>query len=910
MTDQVFDLFNLNLRGNIALIIIKTRLTKVIQGENMYINSKIAKAVRIAMMFGAGAAVTVSTQAFSAEEAQADKNKDVERIEVTGSRIKRTDLEGASPVTVISTANMKIEGNLTVADALRGSTFNSFGSFSERSGSSAQSQATLNLRGAGSNRTLVLLDGKRMPGSPTLGGQSANLNAIPMAAVERVEILTDGASSTYGSDAIAGVVNIILKKNYEGLEFNIGTGHRDRDKGQTSNEFSILGGMSSDKGNITFAFDHQSREGISDGARDYTKAKMTDVNGDGIIQAYSETDGWSIYGATVAPPDFSEAQASPECDNLISQYGNDVFSKVAADDDWGPGSTYCMYAYANVSYNRASIDRNTVFVDANYEVADGVEWFGRAMFVQNNSFGRYAPPAAAWKNMKADNPNNLYGVDGAYGFFRWVGVGTRDGNISDYNQDYLTGLRGDLSWHNASWEVYYHRNAADNKSVGEYYLSYAGLAYNQANDIDLGSAEGIANLKSTTLQQSTATMDQVYGGIGFDFGELSGGSIAHYFGMEYFSNTYGDIYDGQSEAGLIGGSAGNSAQGDRNVKAVFYESALPVTDEVELNFAARYDEYSDAGHKLSPKISARWQVTESLVLRTSYSEAFRAPGLDDLNAATTFSAESAVDYKTGKTTSKQYDTYIRSNKNLTPETSKYLNFGLAWDINNNIGVKVDYFNLDINNVIQQKSLQTLLSDEQAGNITALSPDADTSSEVFYLKRTDAGVLVEAGTGYFNGIGFKIRGIDTTLSLNYETDFGDIRYNLTNSFVLEYTSEFGGELRDQAGWSGTPDQKSVSTLSWTMGDHSVAWNMKYTSSTSEDETVNSDTGNVDISGKLDSWIIHNLTYTYDAGSYGAITFTINNLTDEDPVLNKAGQFSNADLYDNFGRDYRLNYRISF
>ncbi|KPV96368.1 hypothetical protein [Pseudoalteromonas sp. P1-8] len=92
---------------------------------------------------------------------------------------------------------------------------------------------------------------------------------------------------------------------------------------------------------------------------------------------------------------------------------------------------------------------------------NNVEWFGQTMFVQNSSFGRYAPPAAAWESMSADNPHNPYGVDDAYGLFRWVGIGTRDGNVDDYNIDLTTGLRGDLDWNNASWEVYYHRNKAD-----------------------------------------------------------------------------------------------------------------------------------------------------------------------------------------------------------------------------------------------------------------------------------------------------------------------------------------------------------------------------------------------------------------------------------------------------------------
>ena len=876
----------------------------------MYNNSKVAKAIRLAMMFGAAATASVSTSAFSAEEAQA-ADEEIEKIEVTGSRIKRSDLEGASPVTVITTEDMKIEGNFTVADALRGSSFNSFGSFSERSGSSAQSQATINLRGAGSKRTLVLLDGKRLPGSPTLGGQSANLNAIPMAAVERIEILTDGASSTYGSDAIAGVVNIILKKNYEGLEFNIGAGHRDRDEGTTSSEFSVIGGYSTDKGNVTFAFDHQKREGISDGARDFTKAKMTDFNGDGEIQAYEETDGWSIYGATVATPDWVDAQASPECDNLIAEYGSDTFAKVAADNDWGnPGSTYCMFAYANVSYNKASIDRNTVFVDANYEVADGVEWFGRAMFVQNSSFGRYAPPAARWDDFGADNEHNPFGVDGTKGFFRWVGIGNRDGNVDDYNQDYLTGLRGDLDWNNATWEVYYHRNTADNKSIGQYYLSYGGVAYNEANGISLGSEEGIANMKITTLQESESTFDQLFAGIGFDMGTLGGGDVAHYFGAEYQEITYADTYDGQSEAGRVGGSAGNSSSGARDITALFYEAVLPVTDDVEVNVALRYDDYSDFGDNLAPKVAVRWQALDNVVVRASYSEAFRAPGLDELNAVDSFSAEDAQDFAAGDTTEKQYDTWYKSNPNLGPETSEYANLGLSWDVTDSVGITVDYFNLSIDNVIQTKSVQALFSDEAAGKLTSIADGTDTSDLTFYLMRTagPGSKLIQAGTGFFNGIGFDIEGVDVAFNASLESEFGDFSFNMTNSFTLTYDSEQGGKIVDSAGWSGQPDYKAVATLGWAMGDHALAWNSNYTSSTSETEQQID--GVWVTEGTLDSWLIHNLTYTYFAGDYGKIRLTVNNLLDEDPVLTSTGAYDDADLYNNFGRDYRISYTISF
>ncbi|MDN3653185.1 TonB-dependent receptor [Thalassotalea ponticola] len=877
----------------------------------MYSNNKLAKAVRLALVFGASATAGISANAFAAEEATAEE--DVERIEVTGSRIKRTDLEGASPVTVMTAEDIKVEGNFTVADALRGSSFNSFGSFSERSGSSAQSQATINLRGAGSARTLVLLDGKRLPGSPTLGGQSANLNAIPMAAVERIEILTNGASSTYGSDAMAGVVNIILKKNYEGLEFTVGAGQRDQDEGTTSNEFSIIGGYSNDKGNVTFSFDHQRRQGISDGARPYTAAKTNDLNGDGVIDIYTgEADGWSWYGASVFAPDFSEVQASPLCDDLIAEYGSDVFMKMNAKPGTGYDGEVCAFAYANVSYNTASVDRNTLFVDANYELTDGIEWFGRAMFVQNESFGRYAPPAAPWANISADNPHNPYGVDGAYGLFRWVGIGNRDGIVDDYNQDYLTGLTGELDWNNASWEVYYHRNIADNKSVGRFYLSYGGLAYNEKNDIPLGSEVGTANMKSTTLQDSSSTFDQYFAGIGFDLFALPGGDIAHYFGTEYMEQTYSDLYDGQSEAGLIGGSAGNSAAGERDIKAFFYEAQMPIIDSVELNIAARYDDYSDFGDNVAPMAAVRWEPLDGLVVRASYSESFRAPGLDELNAATTFSAEAATDFRQCEQQGtspedcpeRQFDTYYKSNPNLGAEESEYTNIGVAWDITDDIGVKVDYFDLSITNAIQTKTVQGLLTDEDQGDLVALEQGADTTNETFYLIRSPGGGLLEAGTGYYNSEGsLNIEGVDVTLSGAFETAFGDFRLNMINSFVLDWGDEF-----NYAGTDGAPDHKAVATVGWSMDAFSFAWTTNYTASTSESSRVVDN--KLEESGKLDSWILHHVTASYDAGSYGTITFQVNNLTDEDPVLNSLGQWTDQNLYNNFGRDYRVSYNIKF
>jgi iron complex outermembrane receptor protein len=596
------------------------------------------------------------------------------------------------------------------------------------------------------------------------------------------------------------------------------------------------------------------------------------------------------------------------CDDLEAEYGSNVFQTIKADNVFKPGSTYCGYAYANVSYNKASVDRNTVYVDANYEIAEDIEWFGRVMVTQNNSFGRYAPPAAAWSNMSADNPNNPFGEDGATGYMRWVGIGTRDGTVDDYNQDYLTGLRGTISALNdAEWEFYYHHNIADNKSIGEYYLSYSGLAYNQANDIDLGSEAGINNMRSTTLTQGSAIFDQYSAGLGFDAFELPGGAVAHYVGMEYFDQQYSEVYDAQSEAGLIGGSAGNSAAGDRQVWAMFYEAVLPLTDEIELNLAARYDDYSDFGDNIAPKASIRWQALENVVVRASYSEAFRAPSLDQLYAATTFSADDGTDYAFCESNGisdvncleAQYDTFITANDDLGPETSEYINIGVAWDITDDFGVKVDYFNLNIDDVISRRSITNVMEGVASGSLA--------ETDTFYVLRAPgtAGALgqaYEVGTGYGNSDKLEITGIDVALNAKFETSVGDFGINWNNSFVLDYIEEVegGGEGVDTSGWSGQPELKSVLTTTYRVSDHSLSWNMNYTDSTYEDKET----------GKLDSWLIHNLSYVYDAGDFGLILLGINNLTDEDPVLTSSGDYSNPELYNNYGREYRASYTLKF
>ena len=226
-------------------------------------------AVRAALIGTIGVSSVAPAPVPAQEDADSEDVAIQEKVVVTGSRIKRIDYEGPQPVTVFDRADIEKAGDLTVSDFVRSLTFNSFGSRQPTSGNDSQSQSYVSLRGLGPERTLVLLDGRRVAGSPQSAGQAQNLSVIPLAAVERIEVLTDGASAVYGTDAIAGVVNIVLREDYDGVHLEA-TVSRPTQAGGDEEAYAIVGGVSSAKGNLTFAFENEQRDIVLNRDRDFT----------------------------------------------------------------------------------------------------------------------------------------------------------------------------------------------------------------------------------------------------------------------------------------------------------------------------------------------------------------------------------------------------------------------------------------------------------------------------------------------------------------------------------------------------------------------------------------------------------------------------------------------------------------
>ncbi|KZN59535.1 hypothetical protein N473_25720 [Pseudoalteromonas luteoviolacea CPMOR-1] len=880
------------------------------------LNTKVTKAVRIALAFGAASSAAFATNAVAAEGAEK-----VERIEVTGSRIKRVDMEGASPVEVISTAEFESQGRVSVAEALQSVTSNSFGSITPSSGSSAQSQNTVSLLGAGAGRTLVLVDGKRLGGSPSLNGGGANLSSIPMAAVERIEILKDGASAIYGSDAIAGVINVILKKDFEGATFDIQVG-RPEAKGGDTKQMSLSFGVSSDKGNITFVYDHQQRGEIFDRDRPYTSATMEDTNGDGKISIYDETTGISYFGATVKGPD--GYLASPKCNDLKETVPGfvGVLDQGSSLGGIGKGEV-CGYAFADVSANSASTKRDSIMTSVTYELTDDIELYARGMFSRNDSFGRYAPPAASWRGMAADNEHNPTD-EVVNGQFRWYQLGNRDGEVTDYQQDYLLGLKG-MFGDSAEWEVSYHKAKLDYRTAGRYYLSYSGLAYNQQNGIDMGSEEGIDNMRATTYTENQSELDHFFAGLGFEFGELPGGMIGHYFGGEYFEEVLQSKYDAQSEAKLIGGSAGSSGLGERDVTAVFYEMQMPVFDNLIVSAAYRYDDYSDFGSVGNPSIKVEYRPIDDLLIRGSYSEGFRAPTLKELNATDSEGAPQATDYvlcaQQGTTASeckqRGFEELRQGNPDLGPEESTYVNLGFVYSGFEDVSFKVDYFELEIENVVSLITVQDLIYIENAGKlgeITTKFPQVDIQRDA------NGAVDGKVKTLYANGSSMSRKGFDIDLSYKLDTSFGEFKFRNVTTLLTEVGEDvyFSGPTGNEKGAPEQPEWRSQFTVNYTLDNVAINWTTDIIADTYETAYVKAESRDGELvpvkayEDNIPTFVTHNLNMKYFTENYGTFTLGARNLFDKEVNYDDNGNYIDYSIYHtaHIGREIFAGYSISF
>lgn len=879
-------------------------------------------------------------------------SKTLDRIEVTGSRIKRAEVEGALPVTVINREQLETSGDVSVADYLRNTTFNSFGSFQSTSGNSGQGFTGISLRGLGTARTLILIDGRRAPTAPMIGN-SQDLNSIPMAAVERIEMLSDGASAIYGSDAIGGVINVITRKDFEGMEATIGMG-LPTERGGDTKEMSLIIGSSGERSRVLAGASYTNRDVVYTRDRDY----WYNVPGTSIYSNNFSRSTSTAVSQRLAHPTFGTAVPGL-CTNGDQ---SDLFYQ-SADKS-------CQFDHAATSANLTSLSNRSVFARGDVKINDNWTAYFTGSVNRTQSFGRYAPvPSSPWPGgairLVAGSPNHpatpaangglnpnwedpyyqQFRTQDLFLFHRFAALGARDGNTENTTSSFMLGFEG-LLWDKVDLDFGMRYVQSRAISLGTNYV-VGGLAqtaitagrYNIYNPYS-GNPQGLG-ITATISRDMETSVKEVYGTAGFDLFSLPGGNAAAVVGAEYREEAYQDIYDPLSSGGQIVGSAGNSASGNRNVKAAYAEVLFPFFKSFEMSLAGRYDQYSDYGNDFAPKVSFRYHPIESLTFRASYGQGFRAPSLDILSQKAAFSATATNDPNTclmltgSRSCNTQVSTYSIANPNLESETSKQWSAGVVWDTTDWMNMSLDYYNIRIDNQIASVSLGTVVGCLR-GTVSLCPSGLTTFPQGTVLPNEPLGLgaqfdpatggIVNAQTGFGN-IGYiETQGYDFNLRTNFDLGgMGRMRNHLSAGYVAEYSSNGGQSI---SGRKGVPRIRANLNNTWSYTNWDFNWNISYIHGTQSQAyrewlaLLNTSPrsaaqeSNLAFFGaqpkRLPSWVIHDVQASFKAPWNATISVGVNNVANKIPVFEAiyGGTSYDSTLYDPWGRVVYFRYTQRF
>ena len=645
----------------------------------MFTNSKLAKSVKLACAFGAAsAALLTANMAVAQEDATAAAEQDVEKISVTGSRIRKVEFASNAPITTVGeeqfdlTATVNTESLLnTLPQVIPG--------LDRSSNNPGNGTASVDLRGLGENRTLVLIDGKRAV--PTNSDGTVDINTIPTALIKNVEVLTGGASAVYGSDAVAGVVNFILKDDFEGVETSVGYEVTEQgDAGIWNADFTVGGNFADGKGNVVFNMSYTDREDLFQGDRDFSTFAQFEDGAGGLFNGGSSL----VPGTRVNNPIFDGSPGIFNTDGSIREFGNDD-----------------LYNFAPVNYIQVPQERHQITALGTYDLTDNMEIYGRAMFtdsrvpqqlaatpiLEESEFtldgNPFITPEA--QQFLSDALGNGVDTDGdgiddtATGELRrrMLEVGPRISDDSFQSYQFQIGTRGffgDSSW---SYDVYYQTGRVSNSTAQEGNVNRERFrqALLLATDEDTGEvlldADGnpsCANPAASgglsgcvpmnlfgegnispeaaayvaTRVNSDAVFDQKIFGASLagdtdGWFELPGGPIGIAFGYEHRDENFSFDPSQDLAAGTIAGFNGAAPlSGAYTVSEVFGELYLPIlmgeefAEVLDLELAYRSADYSTVGTVSSYKIAGSWAPVDTFRIRAGFNTANRAPNIFEL----------------------------------------------------------------------------------------------------------------------------------------------------------------------------------------------------------------------------------------------------------------------------------------
>jgi len=799
----------------------------------------------------------------AAQQTQPPKQEQkLERVTITGSNIRRTDTETVAPVEIITREDIEKTGKATVAEVLRSIPANAGNSYSETfSNSFAPGASGVSLRGLGQKATLVLLNGRRTAGygfAQNLQDTFVDLNSLPASAIERIEILKDGASAIYGSDAIAGVVNVILRKDYRGIEVAGSAGYFEGKNDYRASVTAGFGDLGADKFNIFGVLDYYKRDLVmlSDTKFGESRDFRDNANGGRNFESLTAGGTWTGVPGT---PNANERRAISEC----AQWGGRVLNydqALAAGLIWAfpssgsstvrntavpnagfnlPGNTWCAFDQNSQITAAPSTERISGLVRGTVDITSTTQAFLEAAYSQVDSFQKFTAP---FFNTTALLPTPVglrpftYNVTFAPGVAgnpltgnarftgNITGLGTRDTDISSDTLRVLGGLKYSLFGFDAETAAGYSKNEVTAMSINR--MSKAGVS--AAFGVGTGlqppvpvSTSSTVNLdRPSTIPQSvrdsilvtfpreaTSELQFVDTRASTELGSLPGGSIGLAVGAEYRSEKLRDRPDPRATGGDILGQGITATDGSRNNFAVFAELALPLTRTLEAQLALRNDRYSDFGSALTPKAGLKFRPSPEFLLRANWGRGFRAPTLPEITPSVATFFIQVVDPVTN--TVPQVSGVYAGNPNLQPEKSRSSTVGMVFEPSTNLNFSLDWYQISWSNIVGADSFQTLVNNNDAR----------------VLRDPSTNTIVTILNNYRNLSSQQTQGIDFDMRYRMPTSFGRFTTRFNASYIDKFETE-GFEYVGSNGDGSIPRWRGFVSLDWEQGAFLVNGRMNY------------------------------------------------------------------------------------
>ncbi len=855
----------------------------------------------------------------------------LDRVEITGSSIKRLAAEQSLPVTILKTEDLARAGVTSAEQAINFVASNQSSTTTTNSvGASNGGAAYANLRGLGDNRTLVLVNGKRMVNNP-YSAAAVDLNAIPFAAVDRIEVLTDGASAVYGTDAIAGVVNFIMKKEYTGISVE-GSGAWPTASGGGANyNAGITGGigsLSEDGWNVYGGISYRQQNVLR--AKDRSFANTAYIPSKGINNLSGRTSPASYFQGDGSWNPSLPNCAPPASINVDGACYYDYVTQIDLIPKQEQLSGIARASYAVNKDNTVSLE----YLGASNKVATkiaaasipGMPMPITSPFFPGGSGGVPLPPAGADGDPVFD-PTQPIAVT-----WRLTGAGNRQSEFKNDTNRILLNWEGQYAGWDYSANLFQSKATVTNSFTGGYVNAnsiQAGIAGTDGaawiNPFGEQTAAGAAAIAAAQLtgevQKAVGTLRVFNAQTSGEIYKLPAGPLMLAVGVEFMKdeNDYTNNFALSRPAASSGIAGAEDISGSRRDNAISAELSIPILKELEVGLAIRYDDYSDFGGTTNPKVSFRYQPTQALLFRGSYNEGFRAPTLQDIYApnSITYSgskyndsvlcpggkANSAAGGQAQRDCNQQFQQQQGGNKDLTPETSKAWSLGFAVQPMDSLTVGLDYWNYNVSDSIGVTGENEIMGNQgtyaaQIIRCSQVAPDQIATLDNC-RNNTSGDPIAYFQNTQLNLGSYKTSGIDVTGTWQgAATDIGRFNIGYRGTYVINYEYQLtrGADFSNNLGlyFNGNPvaRYRQVLNFGWQYAAWATQLVNRYSSSYT-DQYTNPDDSKAVVAG-TNVW---DLAVTWSGVKGLAVTAGFTNLFNQKPP------FSNQDSGFQVGYDQR-------